>query len=96
MDLQCYHNAGKEFVMLFSKDELASVKPDNKRLHRFRNIILESSETKNVKFVLYPRDLAIFTHFNKLIIEKGDFTLKITNLSETIEITENYETQTPV
>jgi len=96
MDLQCYHNAGKEFVMLFSKDELASVKPDNKRLHRFRNIILESSETKNVKFVLYPRDLAIFAHFNKLIIEKGDFTLKITNLSETTEITENYETQTPV
>ena len=82
--------------MLFSKDELASVKPDNKRLHRFRNIILESSETKNVKFVLYPRDLAIFAHFNKLIIEKGDFTLKITNLSDTIEITENYETQTPV
>jgi hypothetical protein len=79
--------------MLFSKDELASVKPDNKRLHRFRNIILESSETKTVKFVIYPRDLAIFTHFNKLIIEKGDFTLKISNLHKALEVIENVRFQ---
>ena len=79
--------------MLFSKDELASGIPDNKHLRRFRKIILEPSETKTVKFVLYPRDLAIVAHFNNRIIEKGDFTLKITNLHKALEVIENVRFQ---
>lgn len=75
---------GKEVVMLFSSDKVASISPDVKRLRKFEKIILKKGETKTVKFTINASDLAFVNQFNKTITEDGEFDLKIANLSTQI------------
>ena len=50
--------AGKEAVLLYSSDLVASIVPDNKRLRDFTKIELQPGETKTVTFKLPAKDLA--------------------------------------
>ena len=68
--------AGKEAVLLFSSDLVASLVPDNRRLRAFDKIELKPGETKTVTFRLTPRDLAFVNASGNWVIEKGDFTLQ--------------------
>ncbi len=73
--------AGKETIMLFSSDLYASLTPDNRRLRAFSKISLEPGETKTVKFIVLANDFAFVGADGKWILEKGDFTVQIKDLS---------------
>ena len=73
--------AGKEAVLLYSSDLIASIVPDNKRLRDFTKISLEPGETKTVTFQLPAKALAFVGADGRWILEEGDFLLKIGNLS---------------
>ena len=71
--------AGKEAVLLYSSDLVASIVPDNKRLRDFTKIALEPGETKTVTFQLPAKSLAFVGADGKWTLEEGDFILKIGN-----------------
>ncbi len=65
--------AGKEVVMLFTRDHYATITPSVKRLRRFQKIDLEPGEKKTVTFKINKDDLAFVTSENKWIVEPGKF-----------------------
>ena len=71
--------AGKEAVLLYSSDLIASVVPDNRRLRDFTKISLEPGEVKAVTFQLPASKLAFVGADGKWTLEEGDFILKIGN-----------------
>lgn len=71
---------GNEVVMLYTSDVYASITPDNKRLRKFKKISLKSGETKTVKFIIKPRNLAFYNYDNQFIAEKGEFVIQINDL----------------
>lgn len=68
--------AGKESVLLFSKDLVASSTPDNIRLRNFEKVSLKPGETKTVTLKLKGSDLAFVGYDGKWRLEKGDFKIK--------------------
>ena len=70
---------GKEAVLLYSSDLVASIVPDNKRLRDFTKIELQPGETKTVTFQLPAKALAFVGADGKWTLEGGDFILKIGN-----------------
>ena len=68
--------AGKEPVLLFSKDMVASSTPDNIRLRNFEKVSLQPGETKTVSMKIKGSDLAFVGYDGKWRLEKGDFKLK--------------------
>jgi beta-glucosidase len=71
--------AGKEAVLLYSSDLIASIVPDNKRLRDFTKIELQPGEVKTVTFQLPAKNLAFVGADGKWTLEEGDFILKIGN-----------------
>ena len=71
--------AGKEAVLLYSSDLVASVVPDNKRLRDFTKIALEPGEVKTITFQLPAKNLAFVGADGKWTLEEGDFVLKVGN-----------------
>ena len=80
--------AGKEAVLLYSSDLVASVVPDNKRLRDFTKIALEPGETKTVTFQLPAKKLAFVGACGKWTLEEGDFILKVGNQTVPIACTQ--------
>ena len=73
---------GKEAVLLYSSDLIASVIPDNKRLRDFTKIELKPGETRTVTFSLKASDLAfVSADGSQWMLEEGDFLLKAGGLS---------------
>ena len=73
--------AGKEAVLLYSSDLVASVVPDNRRLRDFTKIELQPGETKTITFQLPAKSLAFVGADGKWTLEEGDFILKIGSLT---------------
>ena len=73
--------AGKEAVLLYSSDLVASIVPDNKRLRDFTKIELQPGEQKTVTFELPAKNLAFVGADGKWTLEEGDFVLKAGNQS---------------
>ena len=71
--------AGKEAVLLYSSDIVASVVPDNKRLRDFTKIELQPGETKTVTFQLPASKLAFVGADGRWTLEEGDFVLTVGN-----------------
>ena len=71
--------AGKEAVLLYSSDLVASVVPDNRRLRDFTKIELQPGEVKTVTFQLPAKNLAFVGADGKWTLEEGDFILKVGN-----------------
>lgn len=80
--------AGKESVLLYSKDLVASSTPDNIRLRNFEKIELNPGETKTVTMQLKGSDLAFVGYDGKWRLEKGDFKLKCGNQWTDIQCSE--------
>lgn len=76
--------AGKESVLLYSSDLVASLTPDNRRLRDFTKISLEPGETKTVTFQLPAKKLAFVGKDGKWRLEKGDFIIKIGDKTQRI------------
>ncbi len=86
---------GKEAVLLFSSDLVASVVPDNKRLRGFSKLALMPGETRTVKFTVPASDLAFVNAHGQWTLEEGDFTLQAGNLSIPIHCTTSYTWDRP-
>lgn len=86
---------GKEAVLLFSSDLVASIVPDNKRLRGFVKIALIPGETRTVKFTLPATDLAFVNAHGQWTLEEGDFTIKVGNLSVPVHCTTSYTWDRP-
>jgi beta-glucosidase len=80
--------AGKEAVLLYSSDLIASVVPDNKRLRDFTKIELQPGETKTVTFSLPAKNMAFVGADGRWTLEEGDFALRIGRLAKTITCTQ--------
>ena len=86
--------AGKESVLLFSSDLIASMVPDGRRLRAFDKVELQPGETKTVTFELKADDLAFVGWNGKWRLEEGDFKLMIADQSADIRCTDTYQWQT--
>ena len=87
--------AGKESVLLFSSDLVASVTPDVRRLRAFDKVMLNPGETKTVKLKLAANDLAFVNDRGKWTLEAGDFRLQAGNLTDNIKCTATKTWDTP-
>ncbi len=87
--------AGKEAVLLYSSDLVASLIPDVKRLRGFEKISLEPGETKTVSFVIPAHELAFVGADGKWRLEAGDFRLSCGGLGVMAKCTETKVWDTP-
>ncbi len=79
--------AGKEPVLLYSSDLIASLTPDSRRLRAFQKIELQPGEQKTVTFTLPASDLAFVGEDGKWILEEGAFVLTTGNQNIKINCT---------
>lgn len=86
---------GKESVLLYSKDVVASSTPDNIRLRNFEKIALKPGETKTVTMKLKGSDLAFVGYDGKWRLEKGDFIIKCGDQQLDIRCQETKVWETP-
>ena len=70
---------GKEAVLLFVSDLVASIAPSVKRLRGFEKVLIKAGETKTVTFNLTTKDLAFVGLDNKWVTEAGAFKIQIGN-----------------
>ena len=87
--------AGKESVLLYSSDLIASIVPDNKRLRCFTKISLEPGETKTVTFTLPAKDLAFVGADGRWTLEEGEFLLRVARLTAPTTCTKTKVWNTP-
>ena len=87
--------AGKEAVLLYSSDIIASIVPDNRRLRDFCKVALEPGETKTVTFQLPAKQLAFVGADCRWTLEEGDFVLRIGRQEQTITCTQTKVWDTP-
>jgi beta-glucosidase len=73
---------GKEAVLLYLSDKVASITPEVKSLKRFEKINLSAGESKTVTFTLNQKDLQFVNNDLKWISEKGTFKIQIANLTQ--------------
>ena len=79
--------AGKEAVLLYTSDVVASLTPDNKRLRDFTKVSLEAGETKTVTFRLPAKSMAFVGADGHWTLEEGDFVLRAGNQKTTVSCT---------
>ncbi|MBR5724190.1 MAG: glycoside hydrolase family 3 C-terminal domain-containing protein [Bacteroidales bacterium] len=72
---------GKEAVLLYSSDLVASIIPDVRRLRGFEKIALQPGETKTVSFSLPASELAFVGADGRWTLEEGDFRLSCGGLA---------------
>lgn len=75
------NRSGKESVILYVRDEVASLSPAGKRVRRFAKISLEPGQSKTLTFKLGRDDLSFIGIENKPVVEPGDFTVMVGSLS---------------
>lgn len=86
---------GKEVVLLYSSDLVASIVPDNKRLRDFTKISLQPGETKTVTFNVPAKNLAFVGADGRWTLEEGEFLFKVGSLSQKINCTATKTWNTP-
>lgn len=79
--------AGKESVLLFSSDIVASLSPDVRRLRQFDKVELQPGETKTVTLTLPARELAFVNYDGEWALEEGDFRISVADQSVMIRAT---------
>lgn len=86
---------GKEAVLLFSSDIIASKVPDVKRLRQFTKVELNPGESKIVRLEIPAHELAFVGHDGKWRLEKGQFRIACGSESMMIDCTETKVWETP-
>lgn len=86
---------GKEVVMLFSRDMVASLTPDNRRLRAFEKVELKPGETKTVTLPIKASDLAFVDYDGKWVLEKGQFRMQVGSSVMDIDCNDTYKWSTP-
>jgi len=80
---------GKESVLLYSREEYASITPDTKRLRAFQKINLQPGESKTVTFKITPKDIAFVNDVSKTVTEAGEFKIMIGDLTSSFNYISN-------
>ncbi len=78
--------AGKETVQLYLSDLVASVTPAVKQLKGLEKVELLANETKTVRLMLGWDDLAFIGRDNKPVVEPGEFTISVGELSVKLNV----------
>ena len=68
--------AGKEVVMLYSRDMVASMVPENRRLRAFDKVEIQPGETVTVTLKIKGSDLAFVNNEGEWTLEPGDFRMQ--------------------
>ncbi len=87
--------AGKESVLMFTSDLVASTTPDSRRLRAFQKIELQPGETKTVTFRLPAQDMAFVGADGKWILEEGEFVISVGGQAQKVNCTETKNWETP-
>ncbi len=87
--------AGKEPVLLFSSDLIASIVPDSRRLRVFTKVELQPGETKTVTLTIPASDLAFVGADGKWILEAGEFDITVGGQAVRINAIESKVWDTP-
>ena len=87
--------AGKEAVLLYSSDLVASLIPDVKRLRGFEKVALEPGQSQTVTFELPASELAFVGADGKWRLEEGDFRLSCGGHGLIVTCTETKVWDTP-
>ena len=82
--------AGKESVLLYSSDLVATMTPDGRRLRQFDKVELQPGETRTVTLQLKASDLAFVGYDGRWTLEEGDFDLSIGTLTTRIVCNQTY------
>lgn len=72
--------AGKEAVLVYVSDLVASLSPPNRRLRRFAKVNLEPNQSRTLTFKLRREDLSFIGADNKPVAEPGAFEVRIGDL----------------
>ncbi len=73
--------AGKEAVLMYVSDLVASITPEFKRLRAFEKIELQPGQTKTVTFTINKEKLSFINYDLKRVTEPGDFKVTVADLS---------------
>ena len=87
--------AGKESVLLYSSDLIASMVPDGRRLRQFEKINLKPGERRTVTLSLPAQDLAFVGYDGRWTLEEGEFVLTIGQETVKVVCDQNYTWNTP-
>ncbi len=87
--------AGKEAVLFFSSDLVASLIPDVRRLRAFEKIELQPGETKTVKVEIPASALAFVGADGKWRLEEGDFRISCGGLGAIVRCNKTKVWETP-
>ena len=74
--------AGKEAVLVYVSDLVASIAPPNRRLRRFAKINLEPGQKRTLTFKLRREDLSFIGADNKPTVEPGEFNVTVGGLTQ--------------
>jgi beta-glucosidase len=74
--------AGKETVILYVRDVVASLTPPGRRVRRFARVYLEPRQSRTLAFTLRPEDLSFVGADNRTTVEPGDFDVMVGDLTE--------------
>lgn len=67
--------AGRESVLLYVRDLVASVNPPMRRLRAFDGVTLAAGESRTITLRVPVRDLAFVGRNNRLVLEPGEFDM---------------------
>ncbi len=87
--------AGKEAVLVYSSDLVASLIPDVKRLRAFEKISLNPGQTQTVTFEIPASRLAFVGADGKWRLEEGDFRISCGGLGVMTKCTQTKVWETP-
>ena len=85
--------SGKETVVLYVRDVVATVVPPGKRVKRFAKIYLEPAQSRTLTFTLGRDDLSFIGSNNKSMVEPGDFEVIVGNLKDKFTLGPGEQTQ---
>lgn len=77
---------GKETVLCFVRDEVASITPSVKRLRAFDKVLIKAGETQTVSFSIPVSELAFVTKDMNWTTESGDYTVMIGDFKQKITL----------
>ena len=87
--------AGKESLLLFSSDIVASLTPDVRRLRAFDKVELAPGQSKTVSFTINADDLAFVNADGKWTLEEGEFMIQVGDQTVMTTCTETKIWKTP-
>ena len=86
---------GKESVLLFIGDQVASLTPDVRRLRSFQKVELQPGESRTVTLKVMADDLAFVGQDGKWVLEEGDFIVQAGNQAIPLKCLSTHRWQTP-